>query len=161
MEKRNKIEDDYSALDHDVGEIIADAHEAVSLPAELKSRMKAQVMNKIRQEKACKGDGFVVHRANDGGWVEVMPGASYKVLHDDGKGLEGVLSYLIKLDAGVEMAGHHHPFDEECLMLEGDLTFGDLTLNEGDFHFAAAGMSHANVSTKNGCIAFIRGPLPM
>jgi len=161
MEKLKQLQTNHSALDNDVIETLAEVQEPETIPADLKARMKTDVMDKVRQEKACEGEGFSTRRADDGKWIEVMPGAQFKVLHDDGKGLNGVLSYLIKLEAGIEMSGHNHPFDEECLMLEGDLSLGDLTLNKGDFHFAATGMSHAHVSTKNGCVAFIRGPLPI
>ncbi len=161
MEKLKQIKTNHSALDNDVIETLAETQQPVSMSSDLKDQMKAKVMDNIQQEKACQGEGFSTKRANDNGWVEAMPGAQYKILHDDGNGLEGVISYLIKLEAGTEMAGHNHPFDEECLMLEGDLSLGDLTLNKGDFHFASAGVSHAHVSTKNGCIAFMRGPLPL
>jgi len=161
MDKHKQFQSNHSALDNDVIETLAEVQQPDSIPAALKARMKTDMMDKIRQDKACESTGFVTQRADDGKWIEVMSGAQYKVLHDDGNGLDGVLSYLIKLDAGIELDGHNHPFDEECLMLEGDLTLGDLTLNKGDFHFAAAGMSHAHVSTQNGCIAFLRGPLPV
>lgn len=161
MEKHKQLKTNHSALENDVIETLAEAQAPVSIPADLKTRMKLNVMQKIKQEKACESGDFSTSRDNEGEWIEVMPGAQFKVLHDDGKGLEGVLSYLIKLDAGIELEGHGHPFDEECLMLEGDLTFGDLTLQKGDFHFAAAGVRHHSVSTQNGCTAFIRGALPV
>lgn len=161
MEKLKQLEINHSALDDDVIEIIAEAQEPVSVPPDVKKRMKVDVLGKIQQEKSCEGEGYSTQRDSDGEWVEAMPGAFYKILHNSGTGLDGVLSYLIKLGAGTEMDGHHHPFDEECLMLEGDLTLGDITLNKGDFHFATAGVNHAHVSTRNGCIAFIRGALPV
>ena len=161
MEKHKQLKTDHSALEHDVIETLAQAPVPISISADLKTRMKLDVMQKIKQEKACENSEFSTSRDNEGEWIEVMPGAQFKVLHDDGNGLDGVLSYLIKLDAGIKLAGHSHPFDEECLMLEGDLTLGDLTLNKGDFHFATAGVRHDSVSTQNGCTAFIRGALPV
>ncbi len=150
-----------SALDEDIIEMLAEAQEPAPIPMELAARMRGNLMQKISQEKASTQAGFSTLRSTDGEWVKVMPGAQFKVLHDDGNGLGGLLSYLIKLDAGFEMQGHGHPFDEECLMLEGDLTLGDITLNKGDFHYAAAGVTHGHVSSKKGCMAFIRGALPV
>lgn len=77
------------------------------------------------------------------------------------EGFDGVLSYLLRLEPGFKSKGHNHPVDEECLMLEGDLTLGGLTLNAGDYHLVAAGLLHGNVSTVNGCMAFIRGAVPV
>ena len=161
MEKLKPLQADHSALDNDVIETLGEVQQPVSVPHDLKTRMKADMMNKIQQEKSCESTGFITQRENDGEWIEAMQGAHYKILHDDGNGRDGLLSYLIRLEAGTELTGHSHPFDEECLMLEGDLTLGDLTLFKGDFHFAAAGLSHAHISTKNGCTAFIRGALPL
>jgi len=161
MEKLKQLEISKSALDEDIIEILAEAQDGVPLSIDVSTRMKAGILDKIKQEKSCESEGFFTQREKQGEWINAMPGAQYKILHDDKSDLEGVISYLIKLEAGTEIEGHHHPFDEECLMLEGDLTLGDLTLNKGDFHFAAAGLNHGQVSTKNGCIAFIRGALPI
>ncbi len=160
MEKLNQLKTNQSALDEDILEMLAEAQEPAPIPMELAARMRDNVMRKIKQEPRSKQDGLSTLLAKEGEWIEAMPGAQFKVLHDDGNGLDGLLSYLIKLEPGVEMKGHDHPFDEECLMLEGDLTLGDITLNKGDFHYARAGVTHGHVSTKNGCMAFIRGALP-
>jgi quercetin dioxygenase-like cupin family protein len=161
MEKHNQTAMNESALDDDIIEMLAEAQEPAPIPVELAARMRENLIQNISQENASQQEGFSTLRSTDGEWVEVMPGAQFKVLHDDGNGLDGLLSYLIKLDAGFEMQGHGHPFDEECLMLEGDLTLGDITLNKGDFHYAAAGVTHGHVSSANGCMAFIRGALPI
>ena len=160
-QRANQRDENESALDNDIIEMLAEAQEPAPIPVELAARMRKNLMQNISQEKASQQEGFSTLRSTDGEWVEVMPGAQFKVLHDDGNGLDGLLSYLIKLDAGFEMQGHEHPFDEECLMLEGDLTLGDITLNKGDFHYAASGVTHGYVSSKNGCMAFIRGALPV
>ncbi len=165
MEKLNQLKTNPSALDEDIIEMLAEAQEPTSIPMNLAARMREDVLQKISQEPKLKNKqaqkGFATLLAKEGKWIEAMPGAQFKVLHDEGKGLNGLLSYLIKLEPGFEMSGHDHPFDEECLMLEGDLTLGDITLNKGDFHFATAGVTHGNLSTKNGCMAFIRGALPV
>ena len=169
MEKHKLSQTTTSILDEDVIEMLAEAQEPAVIPVEVAARMRGNVMQRIKQESDRDGankkskdkTGFSTLRGNAGEWIEAMPGAYFKVLHDDGNGLDGLLSYLIRLEPGVEMEGHAHPFDEECLMLEGDLTLGDITLNKGDFHYAAAGMIHGCLSTQKGCMAFIRGALPV
>ncbi len=169
MEKHNQTanhkatqrDENESALDDDIIEMLAEAQELTPISVELAARMRENLMRNISQEKASQQEGFSTLRSTDGEWIEAMPGAEFKVLHDDGKGLDGLLSYLIRLEPGFEMQGHGHPFDEECLMLEGDLTLGDITLKKGDFHYASAGVSHGHVSSKSGCMAFLRGALPV
>jgi quercetin dioxygenase-like cupin family protein len=158
MEKHNKN----TVLDDDILEMLAEAHEPVDIDTEVVMRMRSNLMQKISLEKTNAAEGFTTnHGADEDGWIEAFPGGSFKVLHGDASVPNSLLSYLIKLEPGFKMEGHGHPFDEETLMLEGDLTLGDIKLNAGDYHFAPAGVTHGNVSTTNGCIAYMRGALPV
>jgi quercetin dioxygenase-like cupin family protein len=145
-------------LDDDIIELLATSLPPVPPPAETTARMRNDILQRIHQESAATAEGFSIVRANDSEWIEAYPGASYKPLQEHG---DGLLSYLIRLEPGFRMQGHGHPFDEECLMIEGDLTLGDITLHAGDFHLARAGVMHGDISTREGCIAFIRGALPI
>jgi quercetin dioxygenase-like cupin family protein len=170
MDKHKQLAKDDSALDDDVIEKLAEAHEPIEIAPDMVTRMRGNIMTRIKKEsnkkinsnfQEVKSSSFSTIHTDDGEWIEAMPGGKFKVLHDDGNGFKGLMSYLIRLDAGFELDGHNHPFDEECLMLEGDLTMGDITLNKGDFHYAPAGVPHGRLSTQNGCLAFIRGALPV
>jgi quercetin dioxygenase-like cupin family protein len=162
MEKHNKDNKNSPALDEDILEMLAEAHEPVEIDDITVMRMRNKLIVSIGKDKTALDKGFdVIHAYDANGWIEAFPGGSFKVLHGDINEPEKVLSYLIKLEPGYSMKGHGHPFDEETLMLEGDLTLGEINLKAGDFHFAEAGVTHGNVSTKNGCIAFMRGALPI
>lgn len=151
-----------TVLDDDIIEMLALSHEDVEIDADLASKMKGSLMQKITKPKGLVEEAFdTVGHSNTDGWIEAFPGGSFKVLKGDPSIPKSMLSYLIKLEPGFTTEGHDHPFDEETLMLEGDLTLGDKTFNAGDYHFAAAGSSHGTVSTKNGCMAFMRGALPV
>ena len=161
-----KHENKLNALDEDILEMLAESHDPVEVDDGTVLRMRDNLMANIRLPENAQdqivADSFDTVAASDtDGWIEAFPGGSFKVLHGDMTIPNSVLSYLIKLEPGFKMEGHGHPFDEETLMLEGDLTLGDIKLNAGDFHFAAAGVTHGNVSTKNGCVAFMRGALPI
>ena len=158
MEKHNKN----IVLDDDILEMLAEAHEPVDIADDVVARMRSNLMQKIGQEKAKNALSFTTtHGADEEGWIKAFPGGSFKVLHGDASIPNSLLSYLIRLEPGFKMEGHGHPFDEETLMLEGDLTLGDIKLNAGDYHFAPAGVTHGNVSTSNGCVAYMRGALPV
>lgn len=161
MEKHNK-KNQLEVLDNDVIEMLVTDQQPVEISEELTARMRSNVMQKIRQEKACEHEGFAtVRNDQEEGWIEALPGARVKILQGDIGQPNSLLSYLVRLEPGFTMEGHAHPFDEETLMLEGDLTLGDLQLSAGDFHFASAGVLHGNVSTTNGCLAYMRGALPV
>ena len=149
-------------LDDEVLEMLVAAHESVDLPVEVIARMRNNVMQSIRAEKSAENPGFsTVRVSDDEGWIEALPGGHVKVLKGDITVPNSLLSYLIRLEPGFAMEGHAHPFDEETLMIEGDLSLGDLKLSAGDFHFAAAGVVHGNVHTVQGCLAYMRGALPV
>lgn len=158
----NNNDNSDTVLDDDILEMLALAHEPVEMDSSLVSKIKGNLMQKITKSKESEAEGFLtIANSDSDGWIEAFPGGSFKVLKGDPSIPNSLLSYLIKLKPGFKTEGHDHPFDEETLMLEGDLTLGDKTFYAGDYHFAAAGSSHGNVSTKSGCIAFMRGALPV
>ncbi|OQX00090.1 MAG: hypothetical protein BWK73_49370 [Thiothrix lacustris] len=145
-------------LDEDILLLLAECQEEVELSPELNARMRHNVLSKVAQEEAGILPGFKTIRAAEGEWIEAMPGAHIKILHQEGD--SGLLTYLARLAPGFEMHGHPHPFDEECIMLEGELWFGDLHLKAGDYHFAAKGVHHGRLKTETGALAFLKGALP-
>ncbi len=145
-------------LDEDILQLLAEAQEAFEIPLALHTRMRHNILTKVAQEEAGILPGFKTIRANEGEWFEALPGARIKILHQEGD--SGLLTYLAKLAPGFEMHGHPHPFDEECIMLEGELWFGDLHLRAGDYHFAAKGVHHGRLKTESGALAFLKGALP-
>jgi len=145
-------------LDDDILELLAEAQEPAAIPVDCAARMRTDIMGKIANEQAGESTGFEILRHEEGVWFEAAPGAKIKILHtEQGTGL---LAYLVRLQPGFEMHGHDHPFDEECLMLEGDLTLGTLTLQAGDFHYAPKGVYHGALRSESGALAYIRGALP-
>ena len=98
---------------------------------------------------------FHTVRLDDGEWMSVRPGLERKVLYRDPE--TGAESYLFRMEPGASIEGHHHASAEECLVLEGDLTIGDLRLNAGDYHMAARGSIHPVLRSQGGAVMFVRG----
>ncbi len=67
----------------------------------------------------------------------------------------GRQSVLVRIAPGATYESHHHREDEECMVLAGDLSFGDHLLNAGDYHLARKGGTHPPASSKAGCLLFI------
>lgn len=145
-------------LDLEIMELLLEQQPGMDVPVELTMRMRGNILSLVAQEEAGLSPGFKTIRASEGEWIEAKPGAYIKILHQEGD--SGLLTYLAKLDPGFEMPGHPHPFDEECIMLEGELWFGDLHLKAGDYHFAAKGVYHGRLRTETGALAFLKGALP-
>ena len=98
--------------------------------------------------------GTVTVRDDDGAWSEHAPGIAIKTLHVDRK--TGMRSLLMRMEPGSHYASHGHTGDEECLMLSGEVSFGDLTLRAGDYHLAPEGMTHPDAYSATGALVFIR-----
>jgi quercetin dioxygenase-like cupin family protein len=158
MEKHDNTFVAPPVLDEDILLLLAESQEEVELPPALNVQMRHNILTRVAQEEAGILPGFKTIRAAEGEWIEAKPGAYIKILHQEGD--SGLLTYLAKLDPGFEMPGHPHPFDEECIMLEGELWFGDLHLKAGDYHFAAKGVHHGRLKTETGALAFLKGALP-
>jgi quercetin dioxygenase-like cupin family protein len=100
-----------------------------------------------------EGEAPVTVRADEGEWRDHAPGVKVKALWNDGKSE----SLLLRLEPGARVAGHAHPRDEECLMLDGEAFFGDTLLRAGEYQLAPAGTEHREVTSDVGALLFVHG----
>ena len=95
-------------------------------------------------------------RAEEGLWHSVAPLVDMKLLYDDGSSR----SFLLRLQAGARLPPHGHAADEECIVLQGEGSIGDVFLRAGDYHLAPKGMRHGETFTATGALLFIRTAAP-
>jgi quercetin dioxygenase-like cupin family protein len=117
----------------------------------LADRVKGKVLARI----ALEDSHITVQQAEDS-WHSFLAGIQIKVLNET----EGIMSYLLRLSPGAVIPPHHHPVDEECVVLHGDLMIGDLHVPAGGFHMARKGVPHARITTTTGATIFLRGARP-
>jgi anti-sigma factor ChrR (cupin superfamily) len=65
------------------------------------------------------------------------------------------VTMLIRMAPGTEYPAHRHGGAEECLVLEGDIQVGDLSLRAGDYHCAQLDSVHDVTRTTGGCLLLI------
>jgi anti-sigma factor ChrR (cupin superfamily) len=97
--------------------------------------------------------GTMTRRAGSANWFEISPGIKGRLLHVDRAQNRQYL--LIRMAPGASYHPHAHDTDEQSLVLEGDLSFGDLNLKAGDFHVATPSSSHPPGRTVNGCLVHV------
>ncbi|MGH8469339.1 MAG: cupin domain-containing protein [Gammaproteobacteria bacterium] len=124
-----------------------DALAPVQPPAGLRERIMARVrtehpLTQLRTIRSAEG------------WMDFGPGIRFKILHRDENGRAN--SLLARLEAGVTLPPHLHAANEECLVLEGEITFADITVRAGDYHFAPKGAAHTALTTRTGAFIFLR-----
>lgn len=97
--------------------------------------------------------GCTTRRAAEAEWRRHDEGIAYRVLKVDERLQRRTL--LVKMQPGAILKSHTHKFEEECLVIEGDLRYGDLVLRAGDYHHAWAGAHHADGVTAGGCLLHV------
>lgn len=121
-------------------------------PVEPPPGLRSKVMERIRYD----GDHFTTVQLAQG-WQELIPGIEFKRLCVDEQA--GTKSFLLRARAGMSLPEHTHQGYEECLVLEGEFSMGDLTLRAGDYHAAAAGTTHPPSSTRTGVTVYLRSAI--
>ena len=118
------------------------------------ARVKERVLTAVSRKTS------LLHRtvrAEGGSWETVSTGVERKLLWESGD----AFSCLMRLAPGAVVAGHSHPIDEECVVLEGSLRIGTgLVLYAGDFHVGVSGVEHDVASTDTGAVVYLRSARP-
>jgi quercetin dioxygenase-like cupin family protein len=145
---------EFGKLDDDVVETIGAAHAPELASQRLVNRVRSKVMRSIAEMSLDKHSTVF---AQENTWHAFLDKVEFKLLNE----VDGIASYLLRLQPGAVLPAHHHPVDEECVVLEGDLRIGEkLVLNAGDFHLARKDIPHAEITTTNGALIFLRGAMP-
>ncbi len=97
--------------------------------------------------------GTSTKRSANAEWHQYSEGIAYRVLKVDDRLKRQTL--LVKMQPGAIYKSHSHDVDEECLVIEGDLQYGDLVLRAGDFHVATPDVVHPTGHTTAGCLLHV------
>ncbi len=146
MTRRKNPQQD-ETLDPEVTTALLEAVAPLAPPAELRAR----VLQRLR----APASGAITLRAGEGRWKQLAPGIEVKRLFLDDHA--ATKSFLLRAAPGTTLPSHHHTGWEECLVLEGEFTMGDLTLHAGDFHCVPRGVMHPEASTRTGVLVYLRG----
>ena len=88
-------------------------------------------------------------RRDEDNWVATgIPGVAIKELFTDRSKRTSTL--LMRMDPGVSYPAHNHHGAEQCLVIKGDVRWGDLVYEEGDFVVMGRDSDHPEIHTVNG-----------
>ena len=118
--------------------------------------MKSRLMTRVADFE--RGAATLTVSPTEGVWEKFSPRIKIKVLKREADG--SCMSYLLKLEAGAFLVPHKHSIDEECVVLEGELTIGNEQVGPGTYHLAPRGLIHAAIRSEHGATLFIRGKEP-
>ncbi len=141
-------------IDPTIQTALAQAIEAEALPKGMQKRLQNRILTQIA---ASSTSAHTTQVASAGQWFAMSEQISFKVLNHG----DAVASYLLKMQPGAVLPAHHHPIEEECLVLEGEVSIGtELVLRKGDFHLALKGLPHADIVSQTGALLYLRGAIP-
>lgn len=104
-------------------------------------------------EEGMQLPGTATQRAADADWQQHSEGIVFRVLKvDEARGRQ---TLLVKMQPGALYKPHAHDVEEECLVIEGDLSYGDFVLRAGDYHLARPGTHHPTGTTTAGCLLHV------
>jgi anti-sigma factor ChrR (cupin superfamily) len=115
----------------------------VKPPPDLFARVEAEIAARSQPLP-----GTLTVRADEGRWEKLVEGVERKILFSGG----GRVTFLIRGQPGARFPSHEHDDDEDCYVLEGDITFDTLTLRAGDYHRVPPGIRHPKATTAGGCM---------
>ena len=142
-------------LDEQTLQLLGEAPSVLDAAPDQMQRLRDRVMRRVDDDIEDAAQSFFTIRADDGPWIELVPGIKKKVLFANPE--TGTESFLLKAEPGAEAPPHQHEHDEHCLVLEGEVSFGDgIYLRAGDYHFAPGGSEHARAQTDVGVLVYIQ-----
>jgi quercetin dioxygenase-like cupin family protein len=133
---------------------LAEAIEAQTPSPARRDAMQERILTRVRAEPP---PGTRTLRAREGDWIRVAPQIEIKVLNEDRA--RNSQTTLWRLQPGAVLPAHEHDADEECLVLEGEIHFGNYYVRAGDYHLASAGRRHPDIESSEGALFLIRGEI--
>ena len=96
-------------------------------------------------------------RADQGEWRTFIPRIHLKLLRLDRE--RGTQTSLWRLDPGAVIPQHRHSGEEECLILEGGVSWDGVVYGPGDYLLARPGLVHTAFHSERGALLMIRSEL--
>ena len=106
-------------------------------PVDPPARVRERLLSAIRQPS-----NYTL-TASDAWGDYIIPGISAKILAVDTT--RGLVTLLLRGEAGAAFPAHHHSTSEECYVVRGSIAIGNLVLHAGDFHHADADSDHGEI----------------
>jgi anti-sigma factor ChrR (cupin superfamily) len=127
--------------------LLAQTVELVAPSAGLKDRLMARVA----QYEAMKPLADV--RRHEDTWAPYLPGVDVKLLFHDAETQRRTI--LLRMQPGAKLPRHRHHDDEQCLVVSGDIRWGELVYEQGDFVVVGRDTTHEELHTVHGNVLLL------
>jgi anti-sigma factor ChrR (cupin superfamily) len=122
--------------------LVAETIVPVAPPPALRTRLMSRIANfeSLRPIADIRG--------NEDDWLPFVPGIDVKILFKDKE--TDRRTVLLRMEPGARIPAHRHHDVEQCLVLKGDIRWGDIIYEAGDFVVMGKDTDHPEVHTVNG-----------
>jgi quercetin dioxygenase-like cupin family protein len=148
-------DDAAETMDEALMDSLAGALAPIELSSERREAMRTRILGRIADQPP---PGTRTLRANEGEWIRVNELVHVRLLRQDIA--SNSQTVMIRMLPGAEVVAHRHTQEEECVILEGEVTIGAHRLRAGDVHLASPGAKHAPIRTVHGALLMIRSEIP-
>ncbi len=139
----------------DMEQLLSAALAGAIAPAEMSAAQRGKLRDRVLQRaRASTASGLRTVRAGDDGWMATTPLTDVRWLLTEDSATHR--TFMARFKPGGEFPAHHHPFEEETYVLEGQIECGDEVLRTGDYQFAAPGSFHETIRSRDGALLLIR-----
>ena len=115
-----------------------------------RSKIQKQLFSRIRSSNEAESNRITI-RNKQGNWRNILPGVRAKTLDKIKR------AFILDIASGASLPMHRHHEDEECIVLHGTASLGDLEVQTGDYHLARAGSRHGRIHSETGARIYLRG----
>lgn len=134
----------------------AEAAPPAGLREKLLERITLEAAPQATAAQAAPDSGAISLRKDAGRWRQLAPKVSSKVLYADAQ--TGLVTSLIKLEAGGYLPRHRHLGVEQMLIVEGECRINDEIFRPGDFRMRPAGTEDVELTTEHGATILLVAP---
>ncbi len=120
-------------------------------PVPPRADLKARLMSRVAAHSTLRPLADV--RTHDTPWEPMGRGVKARTLFHDTA--TDRTTMLIRMEPGSRLPSHTHGDDEQCLVIEGDIRWGSIAYNAGDFVAMAKNTTHPEVRSETGNLLLI------
>jgi len=150
MKKRYSLDPTDSEQAQKIESALLEGLEPLQPSAQQRSKIRAQLFQRIHASIVAESPRVTV-RSDQGQWRKIRPGVRAKMLDKNTR------AFLLDIAPGASLPMHRHHEDEECVVLRGSASLGELKVNTGDYHLARSGSRHGKITSEIGALLYLRG----
>ncbi|QOJ22586.1 MAG: cupin domain-containing protein [Gammaproteobacteria bacterium] len=150
MKKRYSLDPENSGQAQKIESALLEGLEPLQPSEQQRATIRARLFQRIHASAAAESPRVTI-RSHQGQWRKILPGVHAKLLDRNNR------AFLLDIEPGASLPMHRHHEDEECIVLRGSASLGDLKVNTGDYHMARAGSRHGKISSASGALLYLRG----